>query len=386
MIFSRLKKLAKEYGSSKMKKIMMLFVIVLSLQNNIYAGNKKLLQTTLKPGILVGESFISKSIFLESKRLGRVHNIVRGDLDAAPGAEIGITWDTCDQNGGAIFCNDDGEIISTVIFSSRAMNSTIIDVEKDGICEFLSGGSWSRKVLLLNHNGTPEWIFSSKRGVNGLGYADIDGDGKLEFALSFNGGGVVRLLESNGELIWKSDDSNAWHIEMADTNQDGNLEIISSNSRGSIKIRDKEGNILSDVRPEIYFNKFTISPWPSSKDREYIITSRKDEKVYVMDFGGKTIAKYNAPKTIKTLNICAAPIRLTKDKPQYFAVLIKLLASWRRSILYLYDDKGNIAYQEIIPDICESICVIDADKSGSQKILIGGTGKVWQYEYRGNSE
>jgi len=340
--------------------ILFLVVMIFAHSGYFYVISKKPPPKPPEPGVLAGAKLISKSIFVESKQLGRVYDIARGELDSEPGAEIGIAWAGFHENGGAAFCNEKGEIKSTVVFDQKASNPKIVDVEKDGICEFLSRGGDSGNVMLFNHRGETIWFYKKgKKFVNHTAAGDIDGDGELEFALSFNAGGGVRLLESNGELIWKSDDSNAWHIEMADTNQDGNLEIISSNSRGSIKIRDKEGNILSDVRPKIYFNKFTISRWPSPADREYIITSRKDEKVYILDFNGKTIAKYNAPKTLTTLNICAAPVLLIKDKPHYFAVLIMLRASWHRSILYLYDDKGNIAYQEVIPDICRAMCIID---------------------------
>jgi len=379
------------YLNSNLKKIvsvvLFLVVILFWYSKNIPANKKQCLQTTFKPDILTGENFISKSIFVESKKIGRVRDIVKGELNSKPGAEIGIAWDAYNQNGGAVFCDEKGEIKSTIAFRQKANKPKIVDVEQDGICEFLSRGGWAGNVILFNHSGKTVWFYQrGKRAVNYTASGDIDGDGELEFALSFNGSGGVRLLDSNGELIWKKKDSNARHVEIADINQDGNLEIISSNSRGSIKIRDKDGNILSDVKPAIYFSKFAICRWPSSKDREYIITSRKDEKVYILDFNGKTIAKYNAPKTLTTRNICAASVRLIKGKPHYLAVLIMLRASWHRSILYLYDEQDNIVYQEIIPDMCKSMCVLETDRSGSQKILIGGTGKVWQYEYRENRE
>jgi hypothetical protein len=342
------------------------------------------------PAVLIGSEFLSKSLFIEDARLGTVMDIVRGEIDPHPGLEIGIVGHLTKKekesmkvpySGVTFFLDTENQIVSSIFFAEKTEWIDIVDVEGDGICEFMNRGGTVTPASLINHRGKEVWAYG-KRGVNDMAMGDLDGDGVPEFVVGFNARGGVHLLNKDGKRKWKKPDSNVWHVEVVDTDQNGLLEIIHSNARGLMTIRNRDGEIIRRVKPGSgYFSKFSLCRWPTLKDREYVL-HWANNMVWIVDFAGETVTNFSLGKfaNIRAYRIWGTPVRFLTDFPEYFAVLIMYRASWHRSMLYLYDPQGTIVYQELLPEWCKSIAVLPSDKSGREILLVGGEGKVWQYE------
>jgi hypothetical protein len=65
-------------------------------------------------------------------------------------------------------------------------------------------------------------------------------------------------------------------------------------------------------------------------------------------------------------------------KPPHLAVLADL-DNWDRAILYVYDGNGVIVYQEVIDQSCAALAAMPGDEAGSEVLLVGGRGMVWEY-------
>ncbi len=323
------------------------------------------------PAVIVGDGLLSKSVFWEGKGVGPVTDIRVGQLDTQPGLEMGIAG-----SRGAVFADDQGNVNRSVIFKGRSDHVDIIDIENDGVCEFMNRGSWAIAASLIDHNGDTVWAYSA--GVDDMAAGDIDGDGSLEFVVGFNGGGGVHLVETNGDRVWRQRDGNVWHVEMADTNGDGQLDIVHSNAAGEMKVRDRNGNILSQARTAPYFSSFSLCRWPTKTDRKYALLA-EDETIWLFDFGGKSVAQFQAPECGKLGHARGVPVKLKSSEREYFAVIVEF-RNWERSILYVYDANGALIYHEILAETCGSIAAMSLDDSATEKLLIGGKGRVWQYE------
>lgn len=325
------------------------------------------------PSVLVGSGFLSRSPFFEDARLGSITDIVVSDLGPGPGIEIGIAG-----SEGVVFLDDDLKTSLSLMFSGWTSHIDIIDTNADGICEFLNRGSWGRDASLIDHDGNVMWTYGGMPGVDDMAAGDIDGDRLMEFVVGFNGGGGVHLLDENGKQTWKKRDGNVWHVEMVDANSDGHLEIVHSNAGGQLTVRDGEGKIINRARPAAYFSHFSLCRWPTKKDREYALLSENDT-IWLFDFDGKTVAKFAAPKCGTLGDARGTPVKIMRDQLEYFAVIVGF-RNWKRGILYVYDSTKTLVYQEILPEECASIEAISLDDNETETLLIGGTGRVWQYE------
>ncbi len=324
------------------------------------------------PAVLVGSGFLVRSSFLWDIRLGAVTDIVLADLDPGPGLELGIagSW-------GALLRSEDTGTESAVTFSPRAAHVDIVDVEGDGVCEYMNRGSWIVDPSLLGHDGRQLWTYGGPSGVDDMCAGDVDGDGRLEFVVGFNGGGGVHLLDSKGNRKWQKPDGNVWHVEIMDADGDRKAAIVHSNAAGQMTVRDRLGAITRRRSPGGYFSEFSLCRWPSKDGREHALFAEGDT-VWLFDSNGRAAAQFDAPGCGDRGHARGVPARIWPDRDEYFAVLLSYRL-WGRSVLYVYDPAGALVYQEVLPQACTSIAALSLDGSGADTILVGGLCEVWQY-------
>lgn len=207
---------------------------------------------------------------------------------------------------------------------------------------------------------------------------DVDGDGILEFAVGFNGGGGVRLLDSKGQMRWRQPDGNVWHVECVDVDGDGRPDIVHSNAGGELKVRDKDGNFIRAGRPQAYFSHFSLCEWPPKRPRPYALSS-EDDTIWLFDFDGTTVAHFRAPQAGTLGEARGVLVKLKANEPEYLAVLVAFRTR-SASILYVYDPQGALVYQEVLGEDCEAVAASPPGKSGVESLLVGGEGQVWQYK------
>lgn len=323
--------------------------------------------------VVAGSGFLSKSVLVEDAQVGSVTDIAVGELDPSPGREIGVAG-----SGGALFLDEAANVKSSVALGGRAVHVDIVDVEADGVCEFMNRGQWGCDASLFDHSGKTIWTYGGSPGVDDMAAGDLDGDGALEFVVGFNGGGGVHLLESDGKKQWTQPDGNVWHVETADTDGDGRLEIVHSNARGEIKVRDARGNTVKQGKPAAYFSHFSLCRWPGKQDRQYALLA-EDDTIWLFDFDGSSVQKFSAPECGTLGHARGVPVKLEANQPEYLAVVVEF-SRWQRSILYVFAPDGKLVYQEVLPEACGSIAAMSVGKAASESILVGAEGKVWQFD------
>lgn len=327
-----------------------------------------------KTGVSIGSDFLSKKPFCYSYSMGMPSDIVQGKVDPRPQVAIAVA-----SNGKGVFLNEDGEEQSQVYLWGESMDTDIVDVDRDGTCEFMarrSLGPWGAYVS--NHHGKILWSYGGGLpGVDDMAMGDVDGDGKLEFAVGFNGGGGVHLLNSNGEKIWREPDGNVWHVEMTDVNGDGKDEIVHSNAEGQITVRHGSGGVISQAKPDAYFTDFSLIPWPTKTDRKLIMVVGEGA-LSILGFDGKVVKKLDAPGVTDRGKAKGVYARLTSES-DYLAVLVQFYL-WKRAVLCVYNPAKKLVYHEIIPEPSRAIAAFTKKGAKAESLLVGGEDWLWRYE------
>jgi hypothetical protein len=325
------------------------------------------------PKIVIGYPFLTKKQFLKTPNIGKVSDIVL--IPTAQGERLGIAGTL-----GALFTTLQGRNISSTKFDQYYPNIQIVGVQPNGTCNFLNREGVVGGPTLIGYDGKPTRKYGGMF-VDDITASDLDGDGALEFVAGYAGGGGVRRFETDGTQVWKQPDGNVWHLELARVNGNGRSLIVHSNAGGEMVLRDLNGSIVRQVKPEAYFSEFTLCPYPTRSDLRYPLICR-DGYFWILDYNGKTRAKLKAPLTSEEAlgSLSATPIQNKRDGKTYLAVAINYTI-WDRTILSIYDMKGRLVYEEILPESCDAVLGIRDLKTDNDLLLVGGDKQVLKYNF-----
>ena len=127
-----------------------------------------------------------------------------------------------------------------------------------------------------------------------------------------------------------------------------------------------------------YFSNFSVCRWPTPKDAPHLLAAGEDV-IALYDIDGTTAATLEAPHAVQVGSSArGTAVRFKAGEPAHFAVIVEFQL-WRVSVLYLYNHNIELVYQEAIADRCLSLAALPREDSRVEDLLVGGTGKVWQY-------
>jgi hypothetical protein len=367
------------------------------------------------PGVIKGENLLKKESFfaagqgntVDSPQKGDegkfeirgINDIAVGDLDGNAGQDVVLA-----TGKGALVLDAGGTIIKEIPYEVEKVEANdsntyfykqkIVDVDNDGVCEFVGYDGWQIAKGIYNQSGKLVLRFKegdSKDDAIVLAAGDLDNDGVSEL-FNVSGGEIKPFSYSppDGEI-------NAVFVEtytVFDETGDGNLELFTNPEQPLI--RDAEGKTIKKVSKPFLPDGFLIE------------AGNKPLSMYfggnflgLFDFEGKLQAKYAAPfseedfgyfessesvsyslKKVSVFSAQAARVRLSAGSPEFLAVIAN---QSRKSysftaMLYIYDSEGELIYQELLEDTLPKMFVMPSKNEGAaERLLISDNNKIWRY-------
>ena len=363
-----------------------------------------------EPRVTVGKEFLSQSKFIELgvlefvKGIGTINDVAVGEFDSHPGLDVVVAG-----HDGAIVYDRNGTRQNRVLFQfptekvkvgpvtsektvSRLGQVQVVDLEDDGISEYLARGSLDGAGV-FDHQGKVLWYYGKyskeKMSISDLTVGDLDGDHIAEFVASWRG---IEVFDQSGKRKSQvQEEFSDAQIEVVDTDGDGTNEIVSCGE--SLKIRDSAGRVIKSAAVPVYLGNFCLSKMPGRK--QPLILGVQDGSLWLIDFNGQVVARFDAPLStlyetvrqgarseLRGTSVYKSKgiwVKLAKDQPEYLAVITEF-AGLDRSVLDVYTPEGNLVYQEVLPEDCFSIAALPLEEqSGVQEFLVGGERTVWKY-------
>jgi peroxiredoxin/outer membrane protein assembly factor BamB len=167
-------------------------------------------------------------------------------------------------------------------------------------------GVWSAPVSACSSSdGSLLWTYKIKDGVDDVCAADVDGDGRDEVVVGFNGSGGLHVLDPDGVLRWKTTKiGNVWHVAAGDVNGDKKIEVLSTSAEGKVHVFDAEGKSLDTLDAPFYANGIQVGQFAKQGPAATIVVSSEDA-LAALDGKGKTLWNQSLPAGISHLDSMA---------------------------------------------------------------------------------
>jgi outer membrane protein assembly factor BamB len=191
-------------------------------------------------------------------------SVTMGDLNGDGKPDVVVANSTTSPSTVSVLLGiGNGQFLPAVAYATGAASDAvaIADLNGDGKLDLavLNGGGGipaqglpsSVSVLLGNGDGTfqPQAAYASNTGSAGLAVADLNGDGKLDFAVANNALGNLSILLGNGDGTFQSAittfDPNrriAVSIAAGDLNGDGKPDLVVSDENYDVEVLINTGD------------------------------------------------------------------------------------------------------------------------------------------------
>ncbi len=341
---------------------------------NIYRPGDQVMAPPIlnKKGVVKGAGAVDKKLFAADKRLDAVTDIRYGRFLKGSGDVIAAV-----SPEGAVYFGADGKVLRTVSFAAAGYGKYVRLAGRPENHSFLVFRTDEGYAASVGRDGKERWRFKGPESVMSASAGDIDGDGRPEFALGFNGGGGVYLLDFSGKELWRGDGSNIWGIALARMAGEKGPRIVHTDAGGMLTIRAADGKVVRSAKAEPgYAGAFSMTPWPGRSGEPHPLFLSGDA-LWVLDAMGKAAGKLPAPGCGSAGRPSGLPVRLGSSPADYFAALLEYPDS--ASVLFIYDPSGALIYQEVLPGRWASIAAFRAAGDEADTLLVGGPGEIWKY-------
>jgi hypothetical protein len=124
---------------------------------------------------------------------------------------------------------------------------------KDPAPSFLTFGVWGAELRAYDAGGKELWSYGRATGIDDVWAFDLDGDRLDEVIVGYNGGTGLHVLNSKGELRWKSTAiGNVWHVDAGQVAAEKPAQVVTTSAAGNVHLFSNDGKTQVDLDAGCY--------------------------------------------------------------------------------------------------------------------------------------
>ena len=114
---------------------------------------------------------------------------------------------------------------------------------------------WAFELRAYDLKGTPLWNYAS--GIDDVWTTTLNESGAV--IVGYNGGVGVHVLDSKGQLRWKSQAiGNVWHVCAGDVWGEGTPQVVTTSAKGQVHVFAADGSKRADIDTGCYANMVRV--------------------------------------------------------------------------------------------------------------------------------
>ncbi|UCE09583.1 MAG: zinc ribbon domain-containing protein [Candidatus Thorarchaeota archaeon] len=191
-----------------------------------------------------------------------------------------------------------GTLRSTRKWSSKVRCIAVADVE--GVGKDSLVGGVGKKVLVVDHQGSPIWNIGLESSVVACDARDIDGDDAAEVVVALQNRRVILWNDDKNALFSRTMDRPVADVWLEDITNDTELEVVIADRKGVVTILTAAGYKLKDLQLGAALTTFAVLTFG---ERRLFVTGDHSSVLRIWDIDGNQITSLDieaAPKAMAT--------------------------------------------------------------------------------------
>ena len=189
-----------------------------------------------------------------------------------------------------------GTLRSTRKWSSKVRCIAVGDVEGEGK-DALVGGV-GKKVLVVDHRGSPVWNIRLESNVVACDARDIDGDDAAEVVVALQNNRVILYNDDKDAIFTKTMRDPIADVWLEDITKDTELEVVVADKKGLITVLTAAGYQLKELQLGSRLSVFAVL---SFGDRTLFITGDQSPTLRMWDIDGNEVARLDVGDTPRSM-------------------------------------------------------------------------------------
>jgi len=189
-----------------------------------------------------------------------------------------------------------GTLRSTRKWSSKVRCIAVGDIEGEGK-DALVGGV-GKKVLVVDHRGSPVWNIRLESDVVACDARDVDGDDAAEVVVALQNNRVILYNDDKDAIFTKTMREPVADVWLEDITKDTELEIVVADKKGLVTVLTAAGYQLKELQLGSRLSVFAVL---SFGERTLFITGDQSPTLRMWDIDGNEVARLDIGDTPRAM-------------------------------------------------------------------------------------